>query len=48
MTRLLRNVVILKSDDYAARGWCLFEYIVATMAQTIVCDELQHPKLVSR
>jgi len=46
MTRLLNNVVVLASSDYLDRGWCLYEYIVASMRVNIVCDEVNDPDFV--
>jgi hypothetical protein len=46
MTRLIKNVVVLKSSEYIERGWCLYEYIVASLNVTVVCDEVNDPEFV--
>ena len=46
MTHLIRNVVILASDGYANRGWCLYEYLAATLQLSMVCDEIKDPDFV--
>jgi hypothetical protein len=46
MTRLIDNVVVLSSPDYMERGWCLYEYLVASLRVTIVCDEVNDPNFV--
>lgn len=47
MTRLIENVLILASPDYADRGWCLYEYVVASLRVAIVCDEVNDPDFVA-
>src|SRR5262249_51412847 len=39
-TSLLCNVVILRADNYIERGWCLYEYILASLKEELVCDEI--------
>jgi hypothetical protein len=46
MNTLIRNVVAIESPTYLERGWCLYEYIVASMNKTTVCDEVKDPALV--
>lgn len=40
MTSVLCNVVVLRSDNYIERGWCLYEYILASLKEELVCDEI--------
>ncbi|MFF3243313.1 hypothetical protein ACFYWY_06140 [Streptomyces sp. NPDC002870] len=47
MDELIQNVVILDSPDYLTRGWCVYEYITASLKNATVCDEIQDPALVS-
>jgi hypothetical protein len=46
MERLIDNVIILSSPDYVERGWCLYEYIVASFRVSVVCDEVNDPDFV--
>ena len=46
MERLIEKVIVLKSTDYVERGWCLYEYIVASLKVTLVCDEVRDPDFV--
>jgi hypothetical protein len=46
MNTLIFNVLILASPDFLERGWCIYEYIVASMRASIVCDELNDPNFV--
>jgi hypothetical protein len=46
MERLIDRVIILSSPDYVDRGWCLYEYIVASCRVSIVCDEVNDPDFV--
>lgn len=46
MERLIDNVLVLSSADYVERGWCLYEYIVASLRVCIVCDEVNDPDFV--
>jgi len=46
MTRLIKNVVVLGSDDYVERGWCLYEYLVASLRVSIVFDEINDDDFV--
>jgi hypothetical protein len=41
MGDLMRNVVVMQSDDYLSRGWCVYEYLCACLKGTLVCDEIQ-------
>ena len=43
MDELIKNVVILASPDYLTRGWLVFEYLVASLGGSIVCDEVGDP-----
>ena len=47
MDQLIRNVVVLEAPDYLGRGWCLYEYILSSLHQTTVCDELQDGRFVT-
>jgi hypothetical protein len=40
MTSILCNVIILASDAYIDRGWCLYEYLMASLKEELVCDEV--------
>ncbi len=40
---LMKKVITLKSDDHLTRGWLNFEYLVAAMQRSIVCDEVSDP-----
>ncbi len=46
MNELISNVVVLKAPDYLKRGWCIYEYVVASMRASLVCDELSDPRFV--
>jgi hypothetical protein len=46
MTRLIGNVVVLASPEYVARGWCLYEYLIASIDVTVICDEVNDPSFV--
>jgi hypothetical protein len=37
---------LLTASDFLERGWCIYEYIVASMRTSIVCDELNDPNFV--
>jgi hypothetical protein len=47
MQELVRNLVVLKSDDYLDRGWCIYEYLVASFNHSVVCDEVNDWRFVS-
>ena len=47
MDELIKNVVILASPDYLTRGWLVFEYLVASLGGSIVCDEVGDPAFAS-
>ncbi|MEV4064687.1 hypothetical protein [Nonomuraea dietziae] len=47
MDKLIRNVVILDGPGYLTRGWCVYEYLVASLNKTTVCDEVHHPDFVA-
>lgn len=47
MGELIRRVVILNAPDYLTRGWCLYEYVVASLRRTTVCDELSDERFVT-
>ena len=47
MDSLVKNVIILGSPDYLTRGWCLYEYIVASLTNQTVCDEIHEPRFVT-
>lgn len=46
MNSLISNVLVLEAQDFLERGWCIYEYIVASMRASIVCDELNDPNFV--
>lgn len=47
MNELISNVVVLTAPDFLDRGWCVYEYIVASMRSSIVCDELNAEHFVT-
>lgn len=47
MNRLIKNVVILKSPTYIERGWCIYEYILASLTLSTVCDEIRASDFVN-
>jgi hypothetical protein len=46
MNALISNVLVLAAPDFLERGWCIYEYTVASMRASIVCDELNDPSYV--
>ena len=46
MDGLIRNVVVLGAPDYLTRGWCVYEYIVASLRESTVCDEVHDERFV--
>lgn len=46
MNALIEKVVVLAAPDFLERGWCIYEYIVASMRASIICDELNDPNFV--
>jgi hypothetical protein len=46
MNALISNVLVLAAPDFLERGWCIYEYIVASMRASIVCDELNDPAFI--
>ena len=46
MNGLIRKVLVLTAPDFLERGWCIYEYIVASMRASLVCDELNDPNFV--
>lgn len=46
MNSLISNVLVMAAPDFLERGWCIYEYIVASMRASIVCDELNDPNFV--
>ena len=47
MNALISNVLVLAAPDFLDRGWCIYEYTVASMRASIVCDELSDSKFVT-
>ena len=47
MDELIKKVVILAAPDYLTRGWLVYEYLLASLAADIVCDEVNDPDFVS-
>lgn len=46
MSSLMENVVVLSSADYLSRGWCVYEYLLASLEGTLVCDEIQDERFM--
>jgi hypothetical protein len=46
MNELISDVVVLAATDYLERGWCIYEYLVASMRASIICDEINEPGFV--
>jgi hypothetical protein len=46
MNTFVDNVVVLADPEYLTRGWCLYEYISASLTHRSVCDEINAPPLV--
>ena len=46
MGRLIERVAVLKSADYIDRGWCLYEYMIASFKGSLVCDEIRNPEFL--
>jgi hypothetical protein len=46
MDDLIHKVIVLRSDDYVDRGWCLYEYLAGSLRGTIICDELRDPRFL--
>lgn len=46
MNDFIDNVMILSDATYMTRGWCLYEYISASLRYRIICDEINDPALV--
>lgn len=46
MNSLIHRVLVLASPDFLERGWCIYEYTVASMRASIVCDELNDSSFV--
>jgi hypothetical protein len=46
MNALISKVLVLAAPDFLERGWCIYEYIVASMRASVVCDELNDPNFV--
>jgi hypothetical protein len=47
MNALISNVLVLTAPDFLERGWCIYEYTVASLRASIVCDELNDPNFVT-
>ena len=47
MTALICNVVILDSQSYVERGWCFYEYLIASLKKELVCDEIGAKEFVA-
>jgi hypothetical protein len=47
MDQFVRNVVVIETPDYLTRGWCVYEYIVASLRRSTVCDEVQDRRFVT-
>jgi hypothetical protein len=47
MDELVNNVVILDAPDYLTRGWCVYEYVVASLRGATVCDEVGDERFVA-
>jgi hypothetical protein len=46
MDSFIDEVLVVSAPDYMSRGWCLYEYIAASLMHQIVCDEVRDPALV--
>lgn len=46
MNSFIDNVLVLSDPDYMSRGWCVYEYIVASLMHRTVCDEINNPAFV--
>lgn len=46
MNAMIEKVLVLAAPDFLERGWCIYEYTVASMRASIVCDELNDPDFV--
>jgi len=46
MDDFVRRVIVLEGPDYLTRGWCVYEYIVASLRSSTVCDEVQDGRFV--
>jgi hypothetical protein len=46
MDGFIEKVLVVSAPDYMRRGWCLYEYIAASLMHQVVCDEVRDPKLV--
>jgi hypothetical protein len=44
---LVENVIILDHPHYLQRGWCIFEYVTASLTGSVICDEVRDPGFVS-
>ena len=47
MNEFIHDVVVMAAPDYLERGWCIYEYIVALMRASLVCDEMSDPTFVT-
>jgi hypothetical protein len=47
MEELVRRVLILEAPDYLTRGWCVYEYVVASLRRTTVCDGVSDERFVT-
>jgi hypothetical protein len=47
MNEFIHDVAVLAAPDYLERGWCIYEYIVASMRASLVCDEMNDPTFVT-
>jgi hypothetical protein len=47
MVKLIKNVIILDTPNYAERGWCIYEYISSSLRGSVVCDEIQDARFVT-
>lgn len=46
MNTLIWNVLVLGAPDFLERGWCIYEYTLASMRASLVCDELNDTNFV--
>lgn len=47
MDALLERVIVLRHPEYLQRGWCVYEYAVASLKGSIVCDEVGEDRFVA-
>jgi hypothetical protein len=46
MNKLMHNVVVLYHAEYLQRGWCVYEYLSASLSGRLVCDEVGDKRFI--